>query len=252
MNKYKKLVALTLLTSLITTQLLLGEAASAQTGVLNTTPPANATNLPKINVPQYQEQNDNYSNTPLKGQVSVIPSGTSFNATVNSTISSSINQLGDAITATIPNDVIVDGNTVIPAGSQAIGQITYVDHSGRAGKDGSIDLRFTSIRLPNGQKIPLTGKIQTVDKSGSLKGGGWKKQVVTGVGTAAVSTAGGTLAGLTVGALAGVPAKMTVFGTAVGGFLGLGYVFARKGKDATLPAGALVKIILDQPASISK
>jgi len=262
MRKFNKLIALALLTSVISTQVFIGTAFAQTSGTMSPETvgkiPPNTSTLPKISVPADQENQDqqmppsDYSMPPLKGQVTSIPAGTSFMATVNATVSSNSCQLGDAVTATIVSPVIINGTVVIPEGSQAIGQITYVDPAGRIGKDGSIDLRFTSIKLPNGQKIPLTGKIETVDKSGSLKGGSWKKQVVTGVATGAVATGAGTLAGLSFGALAGVPARLTVFGTALGGFLGLGYVFARKGKDASLPVGATVRVTLDQASSISR
>ena len=185
--------------------------------------------------------------TPLKGQVATVPANSAFMITTNSSISSSSNQVGEIIIATVDNPISLNGNVIIPQGSEVIGQITYIENSGRIGKNAAMDVKFTTLKLTNGQKLPMSAKIITFDKSGTLKGGSLKKQIVTSVATGAVSTAGGTLAGLTVGSLMGAPGGGAVFGLTAGGIFSLGYIFARKGKEVNLPSGTKLNLQLEQP-----
>lgn len=202
--------------------------------------------LPQLNINQYNTQ------TPLTGRVATIPTGTAIEAIMNTSIGSAMNQVGDIFVATTTTPITIDGNVLIPEGSEVLGQITYVDGSGRLSKGGAMDVRFTQIKLPNGTKLPLTGKILTNDKTGTLKGGSLKKQIAIAVGTTTVATAAGSIAGLSVGSLIGAAGRGTLFGLSSGALVGIGYVIAKKGKEVSLPSGTKVMINLDQPLSISR
>lgn len=217
---------------------------------------SNFDNLPSIDVNKIPANNylmkDPADNAPLKGSVSTVPTGTAFEVTTNTTVGSSLNEIGDIFVAKLNNPVVVNGSIIIPAGTEAIGQITYIENAGRIGKNGVMDIKFTSIKLPNGPKVPINGKIITVDNSGVLKGGSLKNQIVTSIATGAVTTGGGALAGLTVGGLIGSAGGGAVLGTAAGGFLGLGYLFGRKGKEVVLPTETKLNIILEQPLTVGR
>lgn len=207
--------------------------------------------LPSIEVtPVYG--NDGGGNAPLQAQVSTVPAGAVLNVALNDVLTSSTNQIGELFTATLTDPINAGEGIVIPAGSEVIGQITYLDGSGRIGKDAAMDIKFTSIKLPNGQKVPIMGKISTVDKTGVLKGGSLKKQLATAVGIETIAAGGGTLAGLGLGSLMGSAGGGTLFGLTAGSLFGLGYVFARKGKDVSVPAGTKFSITLEQPVTVNK
>ncbi|MFH0703256.1 MAG: hypothetical protein V2B14_06975 [bacterium] len=192
------------------------------------------------------------NNSPLRGSVSTFPVGTTFQVITNSSVNSMSNQVGEFITATLAEPITLNGNIVIPNGSDVIGQITYVEKSGRIGKNAVIDIKFTNIKLPYGQKIPMSGKIVTVDNTGILKGGSIKKQIAKTVGTGVVSTAGGTLTGLSLGGIIGNAGGGALLGTTAGGLFGLGYIFARKGKEVILPSNSKLNIILEQPLTVGR
>src|SRR3989338_11623923 len=60
---------------------------------------------------------------PLKGRVVVAPAGSKFEATLATTLSSGINRVGDIVSATVSAPLVVGADVLIPAGSQAIGQV---------------------------------------------------------------------------------------------------------------------------------
>ena len=188
---------------------------------------------------------------PLQGRVATAPRGTNLEIVTNTTISSMTARLGDTFTATIEEPLIVDGQMVIPAGSEMIGQVTYIEQAGRIGKNATMDVRFTSVRLPNGEKVPINAKIITTDYSGVLRGGKNSNIVLKATGTTAATTATGAVAGTALGGIIGGVGSAAVFGTAVGGLVGIGYSIYRKGKNIVLPSGTRLGVTLEQPLTVS-
>jgi hypothetical protein len=199
-----------------------------------------------------QYGNNGYGNNgnlpPLQGRVVTAPAGTFMSATVNTPLSSEFARVGDRFTAVLGGDVAAGGSVVLPSGSQLEGQVVSVERAGRAGKNGYLDVRFTGATLPNGQRVALSAKIQTQDGTGLIRGGTTKGRVGkaalrTGVGAglgAALGTAMGPLSGGEVG-------RGAIYGTALGGGMGLASAAWAKGEEAVLPAGQPVNITLDQP-----
>ena len=248
-EKIKKTAAVSVLSIFLGSQIVtVSPAFSQEYKVLPpSTQNSNFTPVQSVSVDSTWSQNN-----VLRGKIVTIPSGTSIPAEFNTTVTSAASQVGDVFTAVLGSPITLDGNVIIPENSEIIGQVTYVEPAGRIGKNASMDVKFTAIKLPNGQKIPINGKLATANKSGTLSGGSLKKQIVTAAATGAVSTAGGTLAGLGIGALMGSPGGGAVFGTTVGGIFGLGYIFARKGKEVVIPSGTKINVLLEEPVSVPK
>lgn len=206
---------------------------------------------------QYQQQpaygqQQSYG-APLQGRVSTAPAGTNVTASLSGPISSEFARVGDRFTATLGSPISgSDGSILLPAGSQLDAQVVMVRPAGRAGKNGELDVRFTGATLPNGQRVPLSAKIQTEDGTGVIKGGTTggrigRAALNTGVGAglgAALGTAMGPLSGGEVG-------RGAIYGTAIGGGLGAAKAVWSKGKDAILQAGQPLNVTLDQPLTVS-
>lgn len=205
--------------------------------------------------PQYSPQSQ-YSapqsyqaqQAPLQGYVVTAPAGTVVSANIASPISSEFARVGDHFTATIGAPITSGNNIILPAGSQMDGQVMMVKAAGRTGRNGELDIRFTSATLPNGQRVPLSARIQTEDGTGIIKGGtnagrAGRAAVTTGVGAglgAALGTAMGPLSGGSVG-------RGAIYGTILGAGAGaLGSAW-QKGKPATVTTGEPLNIVLDQP-----
>lgn len=204
--------------------------------------------------PQYTQQPSSYpqQQAPLQGYVVTAPPGTVVSATFSSAVSSEYARVGDHFTATLGSAIASGTNVILPAGSQMEGQVVMVKAAGRTGKNGELDIRFTSATLPNGQKVPLSARIQTDDGTGIIKGGTTggrvgRAAVTTGVGAglgAALGTAMGPLSGGGVG-------RGAIYGTVLGAGMGaLGSAW-QKGKPAVLETGSPVNIVLDQPLTTS-
>ena len=63
-------------------------------------------------------------------------------------------------------DIAVNGQVVIPAGSPATGEVTTVRNKGMWGKSGGINARLLFVRA-NGQQIRLTGQMDDKGKTGT-------------------------------------------------------------------------------------
>ncbi|MGD9580753.1 MAG: hypothetical protein AB7V50_05235, partial [Vampirovibrionia bacterium] len=155
--------------------------------------------------------------------------------------------------AEIAEPLVIDNKTIIPAGSELIGQVTFVESAGRIGKNALMDIRFTSIRLPDGDRMPINAKITTTDASGVLRGGKKTNIIVKTTETGAGGAAVGAIAGVGTGAVLGgvTVGSAAILGTAIGGVAGLGYALYHKGKDIVLPSGTQLGVTLEQPLTVS-
>ena len=197
---------------------------------------------------QYAPQSSYQPQAPLQGYVVTAPAGTVVSATLSSPVSSEFARVGDHFTATLGSPISAGNSVILPAGSQMDGQVMMVKAAGHTGRNGELDIRFTSATLPNGQRVPLSARIQTEDGTGIIKGGTTATRmghaaVNTGVGAglgAALGTAMGPLSGGGVG-------RGAIYGTVLGAGLGaLGSAW-QKGKPATVSSGQPLNIVLDQP-----
>jgi hypothetical protein len=178
---------------------------------------------------------------------------TEMHAALDTPLSTKTSKAGDRFTATISDPVRgSNGTVIIPAGSRVEGEVAEAEQ-GKAvaalrGK-GKLSLRFRDIVLPNGQTLPLTATLVSVnntngkntkkaDEEGQVQSGTQGKDVAKDVG---IGAGVGTVAGL----IFGGPLK----GLAIGALAGGGYVLATKGKDVELPAQTGMVIRLDQPLS---
>jgi hypothetical protein len=196
--------------------------------------------------------------TPTANSAAVIDqvtAGTEIRAVLDTPLSTRTSKPGDRFTATIADQVRGNnGSVVIPSGTRVEGEVAEADE-GKAlaalrGK-GKLSLRFRDVVLPNGQTLPLTATLVSVndtngkntkkaDEEGQVQSGTRNKDVAKDVG---IGAGVGTVAGL----IFGGPLK----GLAIGALAGGGYVLATKGKDVNLPAQTGMVIRLDQPVSAS-
>lgn len=198
--------------------------------------------------------NDYYngsSTTTIQGRLVSIPKGTMLAIHTDQPITSFAAHMGDPVNATLENDVYVNDAVAIPAGSQVLGQVSSVNGAGHLGKHGVLEVRFDSVKLPDGRVVPINAHIVTKDQSGVLKGDTYAMDIAKGVGIAAGSTAAGTLMGTAAGGLLGSVGTGAVFGLGVGALGGMGYAMARKGKEVIVPAGARMSVVIDSPVTVN-
>jgi hypothetical protein len=225
-------------------------------------PSTSAPNQPSTTA---QPVDPNAAQTPTTSNTQSIPAAvsgsdqveanTEIHAALDTPLSTKTSKPGDRFTATVSDPVRgSNGTVVIPAGARVEGEVAEAEQ-GKAvpalrGK-GKLSLRFRDIVLPNGQTLPLTATLVSVnstngkntkkaDEEGQVQSGTQGKDVAKDVG---IGAGVGTVAGL----IFGSPLK----GLAIGALAGGGYVLATKGKDVQLPAQTGMVIRLDQPLSVN-
>ena len=185
--------------------------------------------------------------TPLQGKVIYVPSGTSFPATATMELSSESLELGQSVCIALSQDFYYNNTLIAPIGSSVNGTVIQVKKAGRAGINGQLMVKFTNIITPYGQMIPISGKIQTEDGTGLIKGGTKLESATEYAKDIAIGSAAGAVAGVIMGPLSGGKVgKGAVYGTAVGAGVGVAKSIWDKGEPATISAGAVVNIVLDQ------
>lgn len=205
----------------------------------------------------YQHQgyyNTSYTNmnNQLQGNVIMVPVNTSFAASAMTPLSSETAQLGDSVTFYLGSDFYYGNNLIAPAGSKVNGTVLLAKKSGFGNKNGKIQVKFTNIVTPTGQMIPISARIQTSDGTGILKAGTAKDAAVEYAKDAGVGAAAGAVLGTAMGALSGGSVgKGAIYGTAVGGGMGLIKTVFEKGGNVEIPQNAQLNIVIDQPITVS-
>lgn len=199
----------------------------------------------------YSQQQQQQQLPPLQGSVMVAPAGTSLAVTATTSLSSAVSRVGDPIITRLSSDLYASGGLLLPAGSIIEGRITEVQSAGRTGKNGMIAVRFTTAQTPNGQRVPISARIATEDGTGIIKGGSTAGRVgKTFLQTAIGAGIGAALGTALAPAAGGRVGKGAAYGTAIGAGAGLLSNLARTGKEAELPSGTQLQVVLDQPLTL--
>jgi hypothetical protein len=141
-------------------------------------------------------------------------------------------QAGQPFTGTIVNPIVLDGNTVIPSGSGAEGEVVQAHKRGHFKGSSYLQLTLTALNV-NGHHY----RIETSSITQTKKGKGKRSAAFIGGGTGLGMLIGGVATGgvgLLIGGLAGAGA-----GTGVAAFTG--------NKDVTIPAESVVSFKLAAP-----
>ena len=164
-----------------------------------------------------------------------IPSGTALAVRLVDPIDSEKNQTGETFHATLNNPITIDGDVVVPSGSDVQGHLADVKSAGKFAGQSQVILQLDSIRSGS-----QTYNIQTdqYKKQGSSRGKNTAEKVGAGAGIGAL-----------IGALAG-GGKGAAIGAAAGGGLGGGVQAATKGQQIKLPSETVLNFTLQAPVTV--
>ena len=182
---------------------------------------AAATAAPAPRVPQWREI--------------TLPAGTALPLQMTSTISSESAQVEAPVSARFSNAVVINGDTVIPAGAVVTGTVTDVERSGRVKGRAHIAFAFNEVRMNSGREDIRTDPV-------NFEAEATKGEDATKVGVGAV---GGAILGGILGGKKGA-GKGAVAGAAAG----TGVVAATRGKEVTVAEGTNVTATLAQPLTL--
>ena len=178
-----------------------------------------------------------------------VPEGTPLKVTLQTTISTFSNRVGDPFTGRTTEPVVVAGKTVIPAGSTVEGRVTKLSEPRRIKGRPTIGIFPEHIVLPDGQRFMLNAVLidtnihgTDVTEEGQFKGAGHDRKDQ-------IEVAGGTGAGMLMGGLIGGGP-----GLLIGGAIGAGATtthWLTKHNSAVLPSGTELLLELSRPMTMS-
>jgi hypothetical protein len=167
----------------------------------------------------------------------VIPADAVIGLQVDSSISTETARVEDRVTARVTRDVKVADYVAVPEGARAEGEVTLVERGGRLKDRARLGVRFTSLVLADGTRVPIdTETIYRVSDNPTPSN--------------AAKIGGGAIGGAILGGIFG-GAKGAVLGGTLGGGAGTAAVMAGGRHDATLASGSPITIRLQQPATVT-
>lgn len=161
-----------------------------------------------------------------------LPVGTEFDARIQATLNSGTAQVEDRFDATTVSDILVGGQTLVPAGSIVRGVVSSVEPATRTNRTARMTVSFDQITV-NGRSYPIRGTVTQAIQGEGIRGEAGRVGAGAGVG----AIIGGILGGVR-GALAGL---------AIGGG---GVIAATEGKEVDLPQGTVLRVRLDTPLQV--
>lgn len=164
-----------------------------------------------------------------------LPIGTTLSLELKSALSSDISEVEDTVRATLRKAVTVEGQEVLPAGTELAGHVTEAERSGRVRGRARLGFRFTSLRHDDERMSLRTDPV--VHEAEATKS---EDATKIGIGAGA-----GAVIGAVVGGKSGA-AK----GAAIGGGAGTGAVLATRGKEVRLSPGTRLSVRLTEAVTI--
>jgi hypothetical protein len=152
-------------------------------------------------------------------------------------LSSDTARVEDRVDAKVTRDVRVADKVAVPAGSHAVGYVTLVDRGGKFKERARIGIRFTSLVLADGTRLPMS--TETIYREGEAPGNG-----------SAAKIGGGAIAGTILGAILG-GGKGAAIGATAGATGGAVAVEAGERSAVTLPAGSPMTVRLLSPVAVT-
>ncbi len=178
-----------------------------------------------------------------------VPAGTALMVKLETTLATFSNKAGDPFQARLTQPVVLNGKTLIPAGTVVEGRVTKVAEPRRITGKPTIGILPEALVLPTGERLFLDATLvdtnipgTDVNQEGQFKGSGHDRRDE-------IETGGGTAGGMLIGGLIGGPP-----GILIGGVVGAGATGAHwlsKHRSATMPAGTELTLELNRPLAMT-
>jgi hypothetical protein len=165
------------------------------------------------------------------GRMVTVPVGTQFEVRMQQPLESSTAKVEDRFEATTLADVVVQGQTAIPAGSLVRGFVSSVKPAGKVSRTGSLTPSFDEVRIGETSFRLRASVVQALDPKMT------EDVSKISVGAAAGGVVGGLIGGI----------KGALLGVLIGAG---GTIAATEGSDVKLPMGAVLRIRVDQPLDV--
>ena len=166
-----------------------------------------------------------------------VPAESVIGLEIDTTVSSETARVEDEVLARVTREVRVGDRVVIPAGARAHGEVTLVERGARVRERARLAVRFTSIVLADGTRVPID--TEPIYREGSSV----RNENAAKIG-------GGAIGGAIIGGILG-GAKGAAIGGSIGAGAGTAAVAAGGRNAATLPSGAPVTVRIERPVTVT-
>lgn len=166
-----------------------------------------------------------------------IPADSVLGLQIETSVSSEQARVEDEVVARVTRDVRVGDRVAIPAGARAHGEVTLVERGGRLRDRARLGVRFTSVVLADGTRVPL--ETETIYREGDAVGG-----------ESTAKIGGGAIGGAIIGGILG-GARGAAIGGSIGAGAGTAAVLAGGRNPATLPTGTPVTVRVTTPTTVT-
>jgi hypothetical protein len=153
-------------------------------------------------------------------------------------LNSERNLSGDTFTATLDQELVVDGWVIAERGARVEGRVTSVDRGGKVKGTSAMAIELTRLRTSDGQTVP----IQT---------DAFERRAEESRQNDAAKVGGAAAVGAIIGAIAG-GGKGAAIGAGVGGGAGAGDVLLTRGKPVAFPSETRISFRLRAPVTITE
>ena len=178
-----------------------------------------------------------------------VPAGTALMVKLETTLATFSNKAGDPFQARLTQPVVLNGKTLIPAGTMVEGRVTRVLEPRRITGKPTIGILPEALVLPTGERLFLDATLVDTDilgtdvnQEGEFKGAGHDRRDE-------IETGGGTAGGMLIGGLIGGPPGILIGGVVGAGSTGVHWL--SKHRSATLPAGTELTLELNRPLTMT-
>jgi hypothetical protein len=156
---------------------------------------------------------------------------------LESSVTSETARVEDEVIARVTRDVRVGDRVAIPAGAKALGEVTLVERGARVRERARLAVRFTSIVLGDGTRLPID--TEPIYREGDSV----RNENAAKIG-------GGAIGGAILGGILG-GAKGAAIGGSIGAGAGTAAVVASGRNAASLPSGSPVTVRIERPVVVS-
>jgi len=167
----------------------------------------------------------------------VVPADSVIGLQADTSVTSDRARIEDRVEARVTRDVRVHDAVAISAGSRVLGSVVSVERGGKFKERARLGIRFTTLVLPDGSRVPIS--TETIYRDGDAPG----KESAARVGGAAV---GGAILGAIFGG-----GKGAAIGATAGAGAGSASVVASERKTASLHAGEPITVRILSPISVT-
>jgi hypothetical protein len=178
-----------------------------------------------------------------------VPAGTALMVKLETTLATFSNKPGDPFRGSLSQPVVVNGQTLLPAGAIVEGRVTKVTEPRRISGKPTIGILPEAVIMPSGERYYLDATLTDtnipgtdVNDEGQFKGSGHERCDQIEIG-------GGTAGGMIIGGLVGGP-----IGVVVGGAIGAGGTTTHwliRHRSAVLPSGTELTLELNRPLTMT-